>query len=97
VSDNRGQSVAAEHYDDDILIPSALGALESYVILFPDHFLGIERKDTPKNLFSKPGIYTLFVEYMSPVPARYGRGPNFWSREKGLVRSVPIQIEVTKE
>jgi hypothetical protein len=97
VSDQNGQVVEAEQHDDDMLVPSVLGNPESYVVLLPDHLLGIERKDSPKNLFHKPGVYSLFVEYQSPVPARYAKTPNFWGRESGSVRSAVIHIQVTKE
>jgi hypothetical protein len=97
VSDQNGQPVHAEQHDDDTLIPSVLGNPEAYVVLLPDHLLGIERKDSPKNLFHKPGLYSLFVEYQSPVPARYAKTPNFWGRENGSIRSATIHVQVTKE
>lgn len=97
VSDQNGQPVDAEQHDDDVLIPSVLGNPEAYVVLLPNHLLGIERKDSPKNLFRKPGLYSLFVEYQSPVPARYAKTPNFWGRENGSIRSGAIHIQVIKE
>ena len=97
VSDQSGQPVDAEEHDDDMLVPSALGNPEAYVVLLPDHLLGIERKDSPKNLFRKPGSYSLFVEYQSPVPARYAKTPNFWGRENGSIRSATIHVQVTKD
>jgi hypothetical protein len=97
VSDQNGQPVDAEQHDDDMLIPSVLGNPEAYVVLLPDHLLGIERKDLPKNLFRKPGLYSLFVEYQSPVPSRYAKTPNFWGRESGSIRSAAIHIQVIKE
>ena len=90
-----GKSVEAEQHDEDMLVPSVLGNPESYVMLLPNHFLGVERRDSPKNLFRKPAVYTLFVEYQSPVPERYAKTPNFWGRERGAIRSRPIRIEVT--
>jgi hypothetical protein len=80
-----------------MVVHSVLGNPESYVVLLPDHFLGIDRKDSSKNLFRKPGSYSLFVEYQSPVPERYGKTPNFWGREKGSIRSAPIRLEVVRE
>lgn len=89
-----GRPVQPQEHDDDMVVPSVLGNPEYYVVLFPDHFLGVERKDSANNLFPKPGMYSLYVEYQSPVPDRYGKSSNFWGREKGPIRSAPIQIEV---
>ncbi|HSB16631.1 MAG TPA: hypothetical protein VLE22_19425 [Bryobacteraceae bacterium] len=97
VSDQCGRPVQAEQHDDDMVVPSVLGNPEFYVVLFPDHFLGIDRKDSPKNLFRKPGSYSLFAEYQSPVPDRYAKAPNFWGRERGSIRSAPIRIEVIEK
>lgn len=95
VADQSGRPVEAEQHDDDMVVPSVLGNPESYVVLLPNHFLGVDRKDSPKNLFRRPGVYSLFVEYQSPVAERYAKTPNFWGREKGSIRSAPIRIEVT--
>jgi uncharacterized protein YcfL len=95
VSDESGRPVEAEQHDDDMVSPSLLGNPDSYVVLLPDHFLGVDRKDSPRNLFRKPGSYSLFIEYLSPIPERYSKTPNFWGREKGVVRSAPIHIQVT--
>ena len=95
VADQSGRPVEAEQRDDDMVVPSVLGNPESYVVLLPNHFLGVDRKDSPKNLFRKPGVYSLFVQYQSPVPERYAKTANFWGREKGSIRSAPIRIEVT--
>lgn len=95
VADQSGKPVEAEQHDDDMVVPSVLGNPESYVVLLPNHFLGVDRKDLPTNLFRKPGVYSLFVEYQSPVPERYAKTAHFWGREKGSIRSATIRIEVT--
>lgn len=97
VTDQEGKAVEAEQHDEDMLVPSVLGNPESYVVLLPNHSLGVERKDSPKNLFRKPGVYTLYVEYQSPVSVRYAKTPNFWGREKGPIRSGPVRIEVASQ
>ena len=94
VTDQKGLRVEAEQYDHDTVVPSVLRNPESYVVLQPGHFLGVNRTDSPKNLFRRPGVYSLFVEYRSPVPGRYTKSRNVWSREKALIRSAPIRIEV---
>ena len=96
VSDKNGSPVEAEQHDDDMVIPSLLDNPASYVVLFPNHFLGTQRRDTPKNLFRKPGSYRVFVEYLSPVPSHYAKTPNFRGREDRPIRSAAIAIEVQK-
>jgi hypothetical protein len=95
ITNQSGRPVEPEQHDDDMVVPSMLGNSESYVVLLPNHFLGVNRQDSPKNLFREPGVYSLFVEYQSPVPERYAKTPNFWGREKSPIRSAPIRIEVT--
>jgi hypothetical protein len=97
VSDQSGREVYAEEHDDDMVIPSVLDNPEAYVVLLPHHFLGIERKDSPKNLFRNPGSYSVVAEYQSPVPAHYAKTPNFFGRENGVIRSAAIHIQVMKE
>jgi hypothetical protein len=97
IIDQNGHPVAAQQHDDDMVSPSVLGNSDSYVLLFPSQFLGVERQDSVKNLFPKPGVYSLFVEYLSPIPNSYGKMSNFWGRERGSIRSAPIKIEVVPE
>ena len=94
VLDQNGQTVYAMEHDDGLVVPTMLTKRDSYVVLFPDHYLGIERKDKQSNLFPKVGCYSLFAEYRSPVPGRYAKTLNFWGRERGFIRSAPIRIEV---
>jgi hypothetical protein len=94
VWDQRGKPVEAGQYDEDMVVPTVLGNPESYVVLLPDHFLGISRKESSRNLFRKPGVYWLFVEYRSPVPERYAKTPAFWGRAEGSIRSSTIRVEV---
>ena len=97
ISDSHGHPVQPQQHDDDMVVPSVLGNPEYYASLFPDHFLGVERKDSARNLFPKPGSYSVYVEYRSPVLGRYAKAPNFWGREKGTIRSTPIHIEVLSQ
>jgi hypothetical protein len=96
VSDENGNPVEAEQHDDDMVVPSLLDNPFSYVVLFPNHFLGTQRRDTPKNLFRKPGSYRIFAEYLSPVPNHYAKTPNFRGRDDGPIRSATMVIEVRK-
>lgn len=94
IADEDGHIVEPAQHDDDMIASSALGNPEYYLLLFPDQFVGVRRKDSAKNLFPKAGSYSLFVEYRSPVPERYARTPRFWGREKGTIRSTTIIIRV---
>ncbi len=96
IRDQDGRLVEPERLDDDLIVPSVLRQSTSYTVLPPDHFIGTVRRDSTSNLFRKLGTFSLVVEYRSPVPARYAKTPNFWSRERGVIRSEAIQIEVTE-
>jgi uncharacterized protein YcfL len=94
ILDSRGSKVEAQELDDDIVIPSHLSDPSSYVTLAPNHFFGTVRNDTAKNLFRQSGVYTIYAEYRSPVPASYLSGRTFWARENGVVRSPSVQIRI---
>jgi hypothetical protein len=94
VTDENGRRVEPLQNDDDMVVPSVLGNPEYYVLLFPAQFLGIERRDSTKNLFPKAGVYSIFIEYRSPVPEHYAKTTAFWGREKATIRSVPVRIQV---
>lgn len=97
VEDEKGQVVHSAELDDDMVVPSTLFTSESFVVLVPGHFLGVERPDRQANLFPRAGKYRISVKYQSPVPGKYKRATNFWSREKGLIRSAPIWMEVAEQ
>ena len=95
VLDSSGHTVEAQEHDDDMVIPSELKRPTSFIVLAPYHFLGVVRPDTTANLFrDQPGKYTVYAEYIAPVPGTYAPAPTFWSIDKGVLRSDTIQIEV---
>lgn len=94
VFDEKGNRVNLRAYDDYVPIPSTLSKPDSYVILEPDHLLGTLRTDKFSDWGVKPGSYTIEVEYRSPVPGKYHNEAQFWSREKGVLRSNSITLHI---
>ncbi|HEV2101815.1 MAG TPA: hypothetical protein VGR58_03460 [Candidatus Acidoferrum sp.] len=94
ISDSAGQDVPPKYLDDDMILPTEADDRCSYVVLPPGHYLGATRPDHVSNLVQKPGTYFVYVEYKIPLPKKYGKGPNFWSREKPAVVSNRVEIDV---
>ena len=94
IIDERGKDVQPKALDDDLIIPSTLKDRSSFVTLQERHFVGVDRSDPAGDLFPRAGAYTLWLEYVSPVPAAYGKGPNFWGRESGHLVSNRVRVEI---
>ena len=94
IADAHGKEVHPKKLDDDLIIPSTLQDPASFVTLQERHFIGVERSDPARELFTSAGVYTIWLEYLSPVPASYGHGPHFWSRESGRLVSNRVKIEI---
>lgn len=94
VRDEGGSMVHGRFLDHDTLVPTWLSEPANYVSLNPGHFLGVSRVDRVADLVPEPGRYEVFVEYQSPVPEKFAPSPGFWSRERGVIRSASIPIEV---
>lgn len=94
VYDASDNEVAAKMLDDDMVVPTTLADRNSFVVLSRNHYLGTTRVEHLAELVAKPGKYVIQAEYVSPVPAEFGQGPNFWSREKPPVWSNKIEVQV---
>jgi hypothetical protein len=94
VEDAAGKDVQPKNLDDDMIPPSVLKKPSAYVTLQERHFLGTSRNDKTDELFAKPGTYTMWLDYTSPVPSAFGQGVNFWSRESGTLRSNRVTIHI---
>ena len=100
IADEAGYSVLSEIYDDYLVPPSLIFNPASYSVLFPNHYLGATRLDTAKNLFRKPGKYSVTVVYLSPafessVEEDTGaKIKNLWGRERVSIISPTMWIEV---
>lgn len=97
VYDTSNKEIPAKSLDDDMVVPSTLEDCHSFAVLNRNHYLGTTRADHLADLIERPGKYFIQVQYLSPVPKEFGQGPNFWSREKGVVWSNKIQVEVSKK
>jgi hypothetical protein len=95
VSDASNKEIPAKTLDDDMVVPATLADPKSFIVLSPNHYLGTTRVEHLTELVEKPGIYFIQVEYKSPVPRKFGQGPNLWSREKPPLLSNTIRVRVT--
>jgi len=94
MEDGAGKDVQPKDLDDDMIPPSVLKTSSAFVTLQERHFLGTSRTDNTADLFGKPGTYTIWLDYTSPVPSSFGQGVNFWNREAGTLRSNRVTIHI---
>jgi len=96
ISDSSGKGVQMKRFDDSITPPPPPDDKNAFVRLYPQHFLGTYYNSSIDELnLSKPGEYTLLVEYHSPISATNVQLSPFWGRENGVIGSKPIHIKVT--
>jgi len=95
INDASGHKVEPEQLDEDSVIPSTLSDPKSFLEILPDYEWGVVRRDKIRNLFGKPGRYTVRLKYLSPVPKKYfAGGGEPWATEDGPVLSDPITVGV---
>jgi len=103
ITDEAGYKVLSEIYDDYLTIPTLIRNPSSYIALYPRHYWGVTRLDTAKNLFRKPGKYSVTVTYLSPafessVEEDTGvKIKDLWGRERVPIISSTVWIEVTED
>jgi hypothetical protein len=91
--DGRGKDIQPKFISDAITYPP--NDKSQFVKLSPFHFLGTYYVASTEDLnMQRPGRYSIFVEYHSPIlSAKAGVSP-FYGKESGMIRSKPIWIEV---
>ena len=95
VMDASGHKVQPEELDEDSVIPTTLDDPKSFLEMPSEYEWGVLRQDKTSNLFRKPGIYTVRVKYLSPVPSKYFPKSNAsWATEDGPIISAPITVEI---
>ena len=95
IQDAKRRDVESRVFDDALTFPVQANDTSLFVKLAPQHFLGTFYKSTIPDLnITKPGKYTLFVEYHSPIPVADVQLTSFWGKEKGTIKSNVVWIEV---
>lgn len=91
--DARGKDIQPKFISDAITYPP--DDKSQFVKLLPFHFLGTYYVSSIEDLnIQRPGRYFIFVEYHSPIPSVKADVSPFYGREKGVIRSRQIWIEV---
>lgn len=80
---DHGEFTAAELRDES-----------SIVRLQPGTFFGLTRRFNVDDLVRTPGTYTIWIEYISPIPKPLGSRP-VWSAEQGSIFSRAVTLRVT--
>ena len=95
IRDASGKRVEPKILADDLTPPIARNDPTSFVKLPPDQFLGIHYLEGLDRLnLSRPGKYSIVVEYHCPISATDVDLRDFWSKEDGLITSNRVWIEV---
>ena len=95
--DASGKEIHPQILLDDLTPPISPNDTTAFVKLRPKHYLGTQlvAKLDLLNL-SKPGKYSVFVEYHSPVPGTEVKLNPFWGKDKGTIKSNVVWIEVVR-
>jgi len=92
IVDEQGRRVEPESLDHDELPPSATTNEKDLVRLYPNHFLGVGRTDSVKELFVGRGKFRVVVEYLSPLAGAEAAG--VWTSKHPPVRSKTVEVVV---
>jgi len=96
IRDASGKRVQPTILADDLPLPIAPNDTTAFVKLPPDQFLGIHYAEELDRLnISRPGKYSIFVEYHCPISTSEVELKPFWGKENGTLRSNVVWIEVT--
>jgi hypothetical protein len=75
---------------------------DDFIALERGEFFGTHLSEVATHFVNTPGTYDIFVEYTSPLPEEYLRKSiqlprlPIWSRERGVIVSNRVRIEITK-
>lgn len=93
--DSKGKEVPTRFIDDAWELPPKSNDVDAFVKLLPFHFLGTTYKSSIRLLnMERPGKYTMWVEYHSPISAANVEVTPFWGKENGRLKSNVVEIEV---
>ncbi|HKP45303.1 MAG TPA: hypothetical protein VJT50_01780 [Pyrinomonadaceae bacterium] len=95
--DAKGRNVPTRFFPHAWELPPARSDTSAFVKLLPDHFLGtFSRSSIQKLGMVKPGRYSLWVEYNSPISIADVAVSPFWGSENGIIKSNVVWIEVVR-
>jgi hypothetical protein len=93
--DAKGNEVPTQFFPEALTLPPKPDDTSAFVKLRPDHFLGTYYRPSIRMLnMVRPGRYTMWVEYHSPIPAANASVSPFWGSEKETIKSNVLTIEV---
>ena len=95
--DAKGREVPTRFINSGSSLPPASDDTAAFVKLLPFHFLGKTYSSTIFLLnLEKPGRYSMWVEYNSPISSANVRVSPFWGSENGTIKSNVVRIEVVR-
>jgi len=97
VRDASGREIQPQIFLDDLTPPITPDDTTAFVKLRPKHYLGTDLV-TKLDLLNlrKPGKYSVFAEYHSPILGTEVKLNPFWGKEKGTIKSNIVWIEVVR-
>jgi hypothetical protein len=95
IRDASGKRIQPQVLADELTPPIRRNEINSFVKLRPDQFIGVRYSEDLKRLnLSKPGRYSILVEYHCPISTTEVDLLEFWSKEDGILKSNLVWIEV---
>lgn len=110
VAGPEGKEIFPKEETDGQTVKPVIENSWQYSTLSPYQYLGALYEVAAKSIFKSPGEYFVYAEYLSPVNKDDVKKPkypfsdeyvsdhlwNFWGREIGPIRSIPLEINVTE-
>lgn len=96
VRDSSGKEIEPVGFPDERSYASP-DDQSAFVKLPPKQFIGTDFTATPKFLnLTKPGKYTVFVEYNSPFLTSEVKLIPFWGKDSGTIKSNVVTVEILR-
>jgi len=75
-------------------IPPDLSGKDALISIGGRDFAGFDSQFAVRDLFPRPGSYTLKCIYSPPLRRNYFKGHTIWGKEDGRIESAPVSIVV---
>lgn len=97
IRDAAGKEIQPQILPDALTPPISPDDTTAFVKLRPKHYLGTDLVIKLDLLnMKRPGKYSIYVEYQSPVSATEVKLSPFWGKEKAKIKSNVVTVEVVR-
>ena len=94
IQDGNGKDVMPPTLQHDFLDLKSINDPISYVLLNPNHLIGVRHSFELSEFVSKPGKYKMIIEYHSPIDPSGSKVENLWGSNRKSIISGPINLKI---